>query len=77
MFSISVLIPEGFETYGDCSEGLLGCNALQSVADQPMSGWNMTPSLQVAIRFCLLFHTSLLLGLFFDPEDGGDMFFQK
>jgi hypothetical protein len=33
------------------------------------------PSVKQAATFCL--HTGLLLGLFINPEDGGDMFLQK
>jgi hypothetical protein len=29
---------------------------------------------QVAEPACYLFHAGFFLGIFFDPEDGGDMF---
>jgi hypothetical protein len=28
-------------------------------------------------ELCLLFYAGFLLGLFFDPEDGGDTFFRN
>jgi hypothetical protein len=44
--------------------------------------WDITPCspLKVNRRFVLLvacFHAGFLLGLFFDPEDGGDMFLRN
>jgi hypothetical protein len=37
------------------------------IADQRESRWQAQP----AALFVTCFHTSFLLGLFFDPEDGG------
>jgi hypothetical protein len=51
----------GYEEY--C---LLGYNAVWSVESQPMLK-------QVASSF----HAGFLLGLFLDPEDGGDMFLRN
>jgi hypothetical protein len=31
----------------------------------------------VISRSCYLLHAGFLFGLFFDPEDGGDMFFRN
>jgi hypothetical protein len=39
----------------------------------PSSGWEK----QTKQETCCLLHSGLLLGLLVDPEDGGDMFFQK
>jgi hypothetical protein len=42
--------------------------------------WNMTPCSPLEVKTgsaCYLLHASFFLGLLFDPEDGGDMFFQK
>jgi hypothetical protein len=63
---------------------ILGYNAVQSVESQPMFRRNMSPpSLRLKSEVskkpegrstCYLLHIGFLLGLFFDPEDGGDMF---
>jgi hypothetical protein len=42
---------------------LLGYNAVQSVESQAL--------------LVICFHTGFLLGLFFDPEDEGDIFFRN
>jgi hypothetical protein len=34
--------------------------------------WDITPCCPPLLATC--FHAGFLLGLFFDPEDGGDMF---
>jgi hypothetical protein len=36
--------------------------------------WDMTSLLKVGL-FATCLHSGFLLGLFLDPEDGGDMFF--
>jgi hypothetical protein len=48
---------------------LLGCIAMQSTENQP-TFWSFSYS-------CSLLHANFLLGLFFDPENGGDMFVWK
>jgi hypothetical protein len=48
---------------------LLGYNAVQSVESQPTFRTN--------IIFCYLLHADFLFGLFFDAEDGGDMFLRN
>jgi hypothetical protein len=32
---------------------------------------------EVTFKLATCFHADILLGLFFDPEDGGDMFLQN
>jgi hypothetical protein len=40
--------------------------------------WDITPCSPLKVgSACHLFHTGLLLGLFFDPAYGGDMFFRN
>jgi hypothetical protein len=40
----------------------------------PYSGSKNKPSKELARLFATCFHAGFLLNLFFDPEDGGDMF---
>jgi hypothetical protein len=69
---------------------LLGYNVMWSIESQPTLRRNISPpssglrisqarnqleSRRQADRTC--FHASFLLGLFIDPEDGGDMFPQN
>jgi hypothetical protein len=44
----------------------------------PYSGFNNKPG-KKAVSFCAcyLIHAGFLLGLFFDPEDGSDMFLRN
>jgi hypothetical protein len=49
---------------------------LSSVLKSPIF-WNITPCSPLKVNRALLaasFHADFLLGLFFDPEDGGDIF---
>jgi hypothetical protein len=68
----------------------LGYNTVLSAESQPMYQRNMSlpssgsknkPSKKLAWRqvalFTTCFHAGFLLGLFFDPVDGGDMFLQN
>jgi hypothetical protein len=67
----------------------LGCNTVYSVENQPTFRRNMSPPpsgpknkrnklsmKQVASRLSMLY-AAVLLGLFFGPEGGGDMFLQN
>jgi hypothetical protein len=57
---------------------LLGYNVVQSVERQPTYQRNMLhPSSGLKSSACYLLHTGFLLGLFFDPEDGSDVFFRN
>jgi hypothetical protein len=64
----------GFQSGGYEDFCLMGCNAVQSVENQPMFRMNTSPPSSFA--FCLL-HAGFLLGLFFNPEDGSDMFLRN
>jgi hypothetical protein len=68
--------------YGDFC--LLGYNIVYSVENQPEVRRNISPlssglknkpkkDLQEAGSACYLLHAGLLLGLSFDPKDGGNM----
>jgi hypothetical protein len=59
-----------------------GPEVLTAVVMKSPIFWDITPfsPLKVNQRFggtCYLSHTSFLLGLFLNPEDGGDMFLRN
>jgi hypothetical protein len=55
---------------------LLGYNAVQSVESQPTFRSRLHLQGRRAL-FATCFHAGFLLGLFFDVEDGGNMFLRK
>jgi hypothetical protein len=61
---------------------LLGYNAVQSIECQPTFRGNISPTSSgsknklIGVRACDK-HAGLSLSLFFDPEDGGIMFFRN
>jgi hypothetical protein len=54
---------------------LLGYNAVWSVESEPMFRRSILPPSSALLAIC--FHASFLFGLFFDPEDRGDMFLRN
>jgi hypothetical protein len=61
------------------SKFCVGFGVLIAVSALGFSFWDITPCNQVKNNAfsCFLIHEGSLLGLFFEPEDGGDMFFRK
>jgi hypothetical protein len=58
----------------------VGFEVLTAVVMKSIIFWDVTPCSPLVASRALLatrFHAGLLLGLFFDPEDGGDMFPQN
>jgi hypothetical protein len=62
---------------------LLGCNTVESIGSQLTFQRNMSPPSSQSKNTpskssdYYLLHAGFLLGLFFNPEDGGDMFLQN
>jgi hypothetical protein len=76
------VMPDFFNAEEFC---LLGYNAMQSI-ESPLAFWrNMSPPSSRSKKkpskkkssSCYLLHAGLFLGLFFDLEDGGDIFVQN
>jgi hypothetical protein len=55
---------------------LLGCNALQSTESQ-QTYWKNISKQETSVKNVAMLHAGFLLGLIFDPEDGGDIFLQN
>jgi hypothetical protein len=62
----------------------LGYNVMYSVESQSTFRRNMSPPSSESknkpsrnLQSCYLLHAGFLLGLFFDPEDAGDMFLRN
>jgi hypothetical protein len=53
---------------------LLGYDAVKSTESHPTFRKNTSPFSEICL---LLLHAGLLLGLFFDPNDGSDIFLQN
>jgi hypothetical protein len=54
---------------------LLGYNVMQPIESQQNSQRNVSPP--SSSTACYMLHACFLLGLFFDHEDGGDMFLRN
>jgi hypothetical protein len=82
--SVTIKSTESRSTYSEnnCPQGLylLGYNAVKSFESQPTFRRNVLPpasgSKNKSSKLCLhFFHSDFILDLFFDHEDGSDMFF--
>jgi hypothetical protein len=62
----------GYESYY-----LLGYNAVSSVESKPKFRRNISPPPSGSTLLATCFQAGFLLGLFFDPEDGDDMFLRN
>jgi hypothetical protein len=52
----------------------VGFEVLKAVVMKSIIFWDITPCSPLKAELSTCFQAGFLLGLFFDPEDGGDMF---
>jgi hypothetical protein len=72
--------PEPFWTFWKREKYFVGFEVLTAVIMKSSVLWDITLCRPLEVKLscaCHLLHTGFLLGFFFDPEDGGDMFLRN